>query len=194
MIRQAQLARALSLVHGARPGEQTTLVAIDGPGGAGKSTLADALRDALGDASIVRVDDFYRPMEAQARAVLSPPDGYERYFDWQRLRNEVLTPLSEGRVGRYQRHDWSNDRLEEWREVDPGGVVIVEGVYSTRPEIRDFFAVTIFVDAPREERVRRIRGRGYQELDWVDHWMAAEGWYLESIRPRELADLVVDGS
>ncbi len=180
----------LSALEESRAGEGTTVVAIDGPSGVGKSTLADALREARNDVSLVRGDDFYRPMDRGARAKLGPAEGYEQYFDWRRLRSDVLVPLSQGMVGRYRRYDWSNDRLEEWHQVDPGEFVIVEGVYSTRPELRSFYSLTVFLETPRDERIRRILARD-DDVAWVERWMAAEEWYVRHMRPAERADLVI---
>ena len=169
---------------------QTTLVAIDGLGGAGKSTLAMELGETLDTFSIVALDDFYRPVAA----ALAPEQACDAYFDWQRLRDTVLAPLSRNSHACYQRYDWVSDALAEWHEVSPGGVVIVEGVYSTRPELRPRFDVTIFVDTPREERLARMLDRLYNDVAWVERWMAAEDWYLEHMRPLDHVDLVVDGS
>ena len=170
------------------------LIAVDGLGGAGKSTLAAQLSAALPGSSVVEVDDFYRPMTADERARLGPREGYERYFDWMRLADEAIEPLRGRRRARFRRYDWEMNSLGEWREVAPGGVVIVEGVYSTRPELRPLFGVTVYVDTPREQRAARMIARGYDNLDWLDHWMAAEDWYVCHHRPAERADLVIDGS
>lgn len=170
---------------------QTTLVAIDGLGGAGKSTLAMELGETLDTFSIVALDDFYRPVAV----ALAPEQACDTYFDWQRLRDTVLAPLSRNsQHACYQRYDWVSDALAEWHEVSPGGVVIVEGVYSTRPELRPRFDVTVFVDTPREERLARMLDRLYNDVAWVERWMAAEDWYLEHMRPLDHVDLVVDGS
>ena len=170
------------------------LIAVDGLGGAGKSTLAAQFSAALPGSSVVEVDDFYRPMTAEDRARLGPREGYERYFDWARLLEEAIKPLRGRRRARFRRYDWEMNSLGEWREVAPGGVVIVEGVYSTRAEFRPLFGVTVYVDTPREQRAARMVARGYDNLDWLDHWMAAEDWYVRHHSPAECADLVVDGS
>ena len=170
------------------------LIAVDGLGGAGKSTLTAQLSVALPGMSIVEVDDFYRPMPAEERARLGPRQGYERYFDWMRLADEAIEPLRRRRRARFRRYDWEMNSLGEWREVAPGGVVIVEGVYSTRPELRPLFGVTVYVDAPREQRVARTIARGYDNLDWLEHWMAAEDWYVRHHCPADRANLVIDGS
>ena len=186
--------KVLALVEAASVPGRTTLVAIDGFGGAGKSTLAAQLVRELTDPAIVGVDDFYRPLAAAERAELGPKDGYNRYFDWERLRRAVLAPLRREVRARYRRYDWATNRLAEWHEVNPGRVVFVEGVYSTRPELRHYYAVTVYVDTPREQRLARMLDRAYENVSWVERWMAAEDWYEEHERPKEHVDLVVNGS
>ena len=186
--------RVLALLRRASVAGRTTLVAIDGLGGGGKSTLAAEVSEAIEEIAIVRVDDFYRPMADAKRAQLAPKEGYDRYFDWERLRDAVLVPLSAESRSRYRRYDWATDKLAESHQIGPGGIVIVEGVFSTRPELRPYFSVTIYVDTPREQRLGRMLSRMYENTSWVENWMAAEDWYLEHVRPKEHVDLVVDGS
>jgi uridine kinase len=194
MFGDRDLAAVLELIGRASAAGRSTLVAIDGLGGAGKSTLADEVRGATDGATVVPVDDFYRPIAQTARARLGPEESYRRYFDWEKLRDTVLAPLSGGSPSRYQRYDWAADALADWREVRPGSVVIVGGVFSTRPELRSFYAVTVFVDTPREQRLARMLGRAYDDVSWVEHWMAAEDWYMANARPAEHVDVVLDGS
>ena len=104
---------------------KTLLLGIDGCGGAGKSTLARALATVVPAATVVEFDDFYRPSgERQARRDREVGGD----FDWRRVREQILVPLADDRPARYQRYDWGDDRLAEWHEVQPGGVVIVEGI------------------------------------------------------------------
>lgn len=129
--------------------ERFTLVALDGMGGSGKSTLAAALAELRG-AVVVHGDDFYRPMDAEERARLSPAQGYDRYFDWQRLREEVLVPLTDGRDAAYRRYDWETGALapDEIHAVSRSGIVVVEGVYTARPELADHYGLVVYVDTP----------------------------------------------
>ena len=112
-----------------------------------------------GRAAIVRCDDFYRPLIGAQYSRLTPEEAYENYFDWRRLRDEVLTLMRERNRARYQRYDWSTDRLAQWIEIEPREIVIVEGVFSTRPELRTLIEVAIFIETPREERMRRMLAR-----------------------------------
>ncbi len=170
------------------------IVGIDGCGGAGKSTLARGINEALGGrAAIISCDDFYRPLIGAQYSRLTPEEAYDNYFDWRRLRDEVLTPLRDGNRARYQRYDWSSDSLAEWIEIEPRELVIVEGVFSTRPELRPLIDVAIFIETPRDERIRRMLARPQPSSAWMDRWMAAEDWYLEQIAPQHRSDIVIEG-
>ena len=194
MFSKPDLAKVLSLIEGASVAGRTTLVAIDGLGGAGKSTLAEQLRKAIELSVIVRGDDFYTPVSVTERTKLGPEDGYNHYFDWQRLRDDVLEPLAKELRAQYRRHDWETDRLAESHVVEPGGVVILEGVYSTRPQLRPYLGVTVYIDTPREQRLARMLSRRYEDLSWVERWMGAEDWYEEHERPKKHVDLVLRGT
>lgn len=173
------------------------LIAIDGMGGSGKSTVAAALADLFG-AEIVHGDDFYRPMAEAERAELDPEQGYHRYFDWQRLREEVLVPLTVGREARYQRYDWETAALApaEVHRVSSMGMAVVEGVYSARPELAGFYDLVVYVDTPADESLQRLRDRGddHGPIDWESRWRLAEEYYLATTRPRERADLIISGA
>lgn len=183
-------------VDAARGCEAFALVAVDGMGGSGKSTLAAALAR-LRRATVVHGDDFYRPMAPEERARLDPAQGYDRYFDWQRLSAEVLAPLAAGRDARYRRYDWATGTLapDEIHTVSRSGIVVVEGVYAARPELAAYYDLLVYVDTPRAESLRRLRERGHDHgpVDWESRWRLAEEHYLSVTRPRERAHLVFPG-
>jgi uridine kinase len=172
----------------------TLVASIDGAGGAGKSTLARGIDDANpGRVSIIRCDDFYHPLTGAQYSRLTAEEAYENYFDWRRLRDETLMPLRSGNRARYQRYDWSTDRLAECIEIEPREIVLVEGVFSMRPELRPLLDVAIFIETPRAERQRRMLARPQDSTAWMDPWVSAEDWYLEHIAPHRNADLVLEG-
>src|SRR6202050_3776694 len=186
--------RAASTLLNERRAIGRLIVGIDGAGGAGKSTLAEGIRQAfVGRVSIIRCDDFYRPIAEHEIAALDPQAAYEKYFDWKRLRDEALIPLRDGSSARYRRYDWSTDRLAEWIVIEPREIILIEGVYSTRPELRQLLDVAIFIDTPREERLRRMRARPQENTSWIERWMAAEDWYFEHIDPARHADVIIEG-
>ncbi|MEU3562723.1 hypothetical protein [Kitasatospora sp. NPDC006786] len=171
----------------------TRIVAIDGTGGSGKTTLAAAVAGHLDGAVIVHVDDFYRPMPDRARELLDAEQGYHRYFDWERLRDQVLIPLRDDRAARYQVYDWTTGQLGAWREIASGAVVIVEGVYSARPELAHYYHFTAYVDTPRGVCLQRVRARGENPEEWIGRWRAAEDHYVHTTWPQTRAKLLVRG-
>ena len=183
--------RAACALLNERRGAAALLVAIDGGGGAGKSTLARGISEEFaGFVSTVRCDDFYRPLDSSA---CSPAVAYEKYFDWRRLRDEALLPLRAGKTARYQRYDWSTDRLAEWIELEPREIVVLEGVFSMRPELRDLIDVAIFIETPRDERIHRMASRPQTDSSWMERWLAAEDWYFEQVAAHRSADLILEG-
>jgi uridine kinase len=180
-----------------RPTGSTALLGIDGAGGSGKSTFARRLEGVDPQAvTLVEVDDFYRPTGNRADDGAPGEIPLGASVDWVRLREQVLAPLREGRGASYQRYDWDRDALAEWHHVDHGGVVVVEGVYSTRAELRSFYDFRIWIDAPRDVRLARGIARDGKQARarWEHEWMPAEDRYLDEHRSRDAAHLVVDGS
>jgi uridine kinase len=159
--------------------QKTLLIGIDGCGGAGKSILARTIKNNLPDVTIVQMDDFY----------------FKDDFDWQRLKLRVLEPLSKNLAAEYQRYDWQAEILAEWHKIEAGGIVIIEGIYSMRKELADFYDYKIWVDCPREIRLKRGLERDGEAMrgKWEDDWMPAEDFYVENGLPRERADLIING-
>jgi uridine kinase len=174
------------------------VVAVDGHSGAGKSTLAGAVADTI-DAAVVHVDDFYRDLPDEERLNLTPAQGVDRYFDWERLRAEALLPLVQLMRARYGCFDWATGcGLTKAVTVNPREIVLVEGVYSARPEFDDLLDLKVLVEVADEvrERRRQHRVRTVSRDDphgWDARWDAAERHYFGAIRPRETFDLIVPG-
>jgi uridine kinase len=168
------------------------LVCIEGLGGAGKTTLARAVAARRPDVSLVHGDDFYGPEERDWRS-WSPRQGYERYFDHQRVERQLLRPLKAGQRARFQRYDWEANTLAGWVTIEPQGIVLVEGVYLLRRELRSYWDLAVYVDAPRELRQARLHARGENDEGWIQRWAAAEDYYEQAEQPAQAADLVVSG-
>jgi uridine kinase len=159
---------------------QTRIVAVDGPGGAGKSTFASLLAAELGGAQIVHTDDF-----------ASWDDPLEW---WPRACAELLEPLAQGCTARFERSRWTSEQQPEQVEVAPAEVVLFEGVTSSREAFRAYLTYAIWIETPRVVRLERgvaRDGEGARD-DWV-RWMAAEDEYVRLERPAERADLVLRG-
>jgi uridine kinase len=181
-------------------GKRPFLVAIDGGSGAGKSTLGVMIAAELG-AAFVQSDDFYdaRISDAQWDSY-SAAQKVRDVIDWRRLRSDVLEPLLAGRVARWHPFDFERQRAdgtyplsETFVERLPADVIIVDGAYSSRPEVGDLIDLSVLVDVPVAIRHQRLLGR--ENTDWLAgwhrRWDEAEAYYFGQVRPREAFDVVV---
>ena len=155
----------------------TRLVAIDGLGGAGKTTLAAEIAKRTGG-HVVHLDE-----------IATWPDGP----DLVRLEREVVAPLTAGIDATYRVWDWASMQLGGWRSAPASGVVIIEGSGSTSLEVADALTFTIWVDCPEDVRLERTLARDGEQVRgaWT-HWTEWEGRYLARQGPRHRVDLVVD--
>lgn len=171
----------------------TTLIGIDGMAGSGKTTLAMQLHQHIPSSAIVSLDNFYLSMSACQFQCLNPERDYKSHFDWKRLRDSVLEPLIRNTRALYQQYDWSTNTYGDWLTVEPRRVVFLEGVYSTRRELRSYFNLTLYVETSLDTRYSRIINRKYKDISWLDRWIAMENWYESYEQPTEQADLIVQG-
>ncbi|WP_046176087.1 uridine kinase family protein [Domibacillus indicus] len=171
-------------------GGQTFIIAIDGCGGAGKSTLAGALQKELGNtAVIVHADDFYQVSSKRNSSIGGS-------WDLNRLENQLLKPLRQNMPARYERYDWETDQLAEIHAVPPGGFVIVEGCYTMLERFLPYYNFKIWVDSPREIRLQRgieRDGEGLRSM-WEDVWMPGEQVYIQEQYPAGAADIIISGT
>lgn len=175
--------------------QSTLLIGIDGCGGSGKSTVAAKIKEKLPNVTVVHMDDFYLP-SGQLLDIPSKEKPVGADVDWKRVLSQVIEPISQNKEGHYQRYDWVSDSLAEWHIVPVGEVVVIEGVYATRKELRDFYDLTIWVNTPRETRLSRGLERDGEEARdrWENDWMVSEDVYVAQHRPQEHVDVVIDGT
>ena len=174
-------------------GGSVLVISLDGPGASGKTTYAAALAPLLG-AAVVHTDDFFEPSSRRRIANLLPSERLASYYDWRRMRAEALVPLQAGRDATFSRYDWELDALSgPDMTVEARPVVLLEGVFSSSPQLGDLTDRSVLVDTPEHERLRRLRARISAE-DWDDEWLFAEQAYFTRIRPSSCFDLVVSGS
>ncbi|MDG0867772.1 uridine kinase family protein [Candidatus Lucifugimonas marina] len=159
------------------------LIGVDGAAGSGKSTLAKNLADNIDDSALIHLDDFH-DWDDDSNWTLST------------FAERALEPLLAGLTSKHQRYDWPTDSLGEWFEIPAVGVAIVEGVTTLRPDLRKFWNVSVWVDCPRELRLKRGIERDGEDMrsKWVDDWMPGEDRYFENDRPWDSAGYIFDGA
>jgi uridine kinase len=153
------------------------LVCVDGPAGSGKTTLADQLAAVTG-AGVVHMDDLFPGWDGIR---LAAPQVVA-----------LLEALARGETGCYRRYDWLSGAYAEEHRVPPAPLLVLEGVGSGRTPWADLITTLVWVEAPRDERLRRglERDGATVEPQWL-RWMGAEDDLFAEERTRERADLVL---
>ncbi|MFG2647434.1 uridine kinase [Streptomyces sp. NPDC048436] len=155
------------------------LVAVDGHAGSGKSTFADRLAEALGGAPVLRLDDIA---------------SHDELFGWtERLRRQVITPLSHGETAHYETYDWNARRFgPDVRTLPPAPVIIIEGVGAGRRALRPFLARLLWMELPQGEAWGRGRHRdGTVQSEFWDQWEPAERRHFAKDPSRPFAQTLV---
>lgn len=203
--RLADLIVSVELPHPVR-------VAIDGVDAAGKTTLADELVIPIQqrDRPAIRasVDSFHRPKSERYRRGVDSPEGYYHdSYDYDSLVDELLVQLGPGGSLRYRpaTFDYKEDLFiyESLRNAEPNAVLLFDGIFLLRPELNDFWDFRIFLDVEFEVSVERDIRRSVDEEGSTSEgllerqqkrYMPGQRIYLKSVRPKEIANVVVDNN
>ena len=162
------------------------LLCVDGRAGSGKTTLGRALHRAaseLGTSRLIHMDDLYEGWSGLGSDLTT------------RIASELLGPLRQGRPGRYHRYDWDREQFAEWHTVEPGDIIVVEGVGSGASAYDESITTLVWVEAARELRIKRGIARDGEDVleKWLV-WMDDEDALFARERTHERAGVVVDGT
>ena len=182
-----------------------TLVAIDGVDGAGKTTFDDELDPKLRAAGkpVIRatVDAFHQPRAIRNRLGRSSPEGFFRdSYDYAALKRALLDPLRAGGSQTYRRAIFD---VEADNAVDasgeaaiPGSILLFDGIFLHRFELRDYWHFSIFLDVPWENLSKRPSWAiSLPDPSTPDH-RYAEGQriYFRECNPKRAASVVIDNA
>ena len=188
-------------------GRARTIVAVDGPDAAGKTTLADAVASAV-TVPVLRasVDGFHNPARVRRqRGELSAEGYYRDSFDYTALTQELLDPFASGRRRvRTQLYDHRADAVVDSAPVDvpPTAFLVFDGVFLLRPKLRDWWTLSVYLRVPPEVSLERAIVRDAAEMGGSDEvrrryearYLPGQEMYRGLVNPEAHAHVVVDHS
>ncbi len=157
------------------------LVCIDGPAGAGKTTLAAAMESQRDDVTIIHMDELYNGWDDALSADLA-----------HRLASHIRDPFLDGDALTYATYDWFAFRFNAPITLDPKRILVVEGVGAAQRCLRERAHFTVFIEIDTNKgRERVVQRDGDVVADHIDAWQRAERMHFETDATRESVDLVL---
>ncbi|AFZ73950.1 uridine kinase [Natronobacterium gregoryi] len=160
------------------------VIGIAGGTGAGKTTVARRLAEAVGEpVTRIPLDNYYEDLshlEYEERESVNYD--HPSAFEWELLREHLETLLLGQSIEMPQYDFEAHNRKDERVPVEPTDVIVLEGIFSLYDEeILDMLDLRIYVLTDADVRIlRRIdrdvvdRGRDLEEV--IDQ-------YLETVKP-----------
>lgn len=189
--------------------ESILRVGVDGVDGVGKTVFADMLARVIETSGrpVIRasVDGFHNKRELRYRRGRTSPEGfYLDSYNYGDLRKVLLDPLGPGgsRVYCPVIFDHVTDSPVPTLSsvADQGSVLVFDGIFLHRPELRDVWSLSIFLNAPFDVTIPRGAGRGpgwgSADVNAASNQRYIEGQrlYLRENEPQRLANVVIDYS
>ncbi|USZ72032.1 uridine kinase [Natronosalvus halobius] len=160
------------------------VVGIAGGTGAGKTSVARDVAEAVGEAvTRIPVDNYYEDLshlEYEERTEVNYD--HPSAFEWELLR-EHLDTLSMGQPIEMPQYDFErHNRMDETVTVEPTDVIVVEGIFALYDDvILEMLDLCVYVMTDADVRIlRRI------QRDVIDRGRDLEGvidQYLETVKP-----------
>lgn len=192
------------------PGGRIVL-AVDGTDGAGKTTFADSFAEVFAeDGSAVyraSIDDFHRPRaERYARGKDSAEGFYRDSYDYSLFRRVLIEPFREGvQTGastgfQLAAFDVRRDApLEaQWTTAPRDAVLIVDGVFLLRPELRGLWNWSVWLEVRVEVAYARMALRDGSDPDPSApsnaRYVGGQALYARESRPATAASAIVDNT
>jgi len=166
------------------------LIAIDGDCAAGKTTLAGLLAQVY-DCNIVHIDHFFLQPEQRTEKRLQTPGGN---IDYERFTSDVLLPLRKRQPFSYQPFNCMTQEMDAPIPFSPQKLTIIEGSYSTHPELASHYDLKIFLSIPEDIQLERILKRNGQVMfeKFKNLWIPMEKKYAQAFEIQKNCDLHFD--
>ena len=166
------------------------ILAIDGRSGSGKTTLSQLLKSVY-KCNVIHMDDFFLRPEQRTKERYNEAGGN---VDRERFLSEVLIPLSRGESFTYRPFDCAKMDFGDSVSVIPTELTVIEGAYSTHPDLFSYYNIKVFLDVTKEEQEARIFMRGEEKSKaFFEKWIPLEEKYIKELSVMERCDIRLNG-
>ena len=159
------------------------VIAIDGPAGAGKTTLAHEIFLALSNkmsVQVIHMDDLYDGWDNALSKDLS------KILQYLVSQHEAKSPAN------IQRYNWESSSFGESEELPVSELLILEGVGCGDKELQDRFAALIWMEVDPTDGLKRVIDRdGAQMHERMQKWLGTQAEYFLQHSTREKADFIL---
>ncbi len=152
------------------------ILAIEGGSAAGKTTLAETIRQRY-DCNVFHMDDFFlRPRQRTTERLAEAGGNVDR----ERFFEEVLLPLSQSRTVCYRPYNCVTQSLGEPVSVTPKRLSVIEGAYSMHPDLASYYDCSVFLDIAPDLQRERILKRTPSPVTtrFFEEWIPLENKYF----------------
>lgn len=164
-------------------GSSKSVIAIDGPAGAGKTTLAKNLALALSRdlrVQIIHMDDLY--------------DGWDNGLGPQLSETliYIVALHKNGKKVKFSKYDWIQSQFNEAQEIPEADLIILEGVGSGQLAIRDELAALLWIDIDHSLGLERVISRDGDSIKaQMQKWLAQQEQHFAREGTQNAADFIL---
>lgn len=167
------------------------VIGIDGPSGSGKSTLASYLEKKY-DVTLFHIDDYFLPEARKTSKRLKEPGGN---FDYERIQKEIFDHIDDIEITS-NKFNCKTGNLETRNPIRKKSIVVIEGVYSLHPKLRQYYDYTVFLNIERSTQLERILKRSTKAMlqRFIHEFIPLEDQYFDFFKIQEHVNLFVKNS
>lgn len=159
------------------------IIAIDGPAGAGKTTMAHTIALALSSefsVTEIHMDDLYDGWDAALSKGLTT----------QLL--EIAQSHKQGSEIFLTTYDWESAKFNPPRKLESSELLILEGVGSGQRAIRELLNVLIWIDIEDLEGMTRVLQRDGNQIEHqMKKWLITQEQHFASEGTEKAADFIL---
>ena len=203
-----QIAKAIASSASASRDGTSLLVAISGIDGSGKSTLAPRIVHRLNadglHAVLIGLDAWHVPPEKRFSQEDPAQHFYDHAFRFEELFRLLLNPLKQSRSVHLSVELTrlpENDRFWHTYQLQDIDVVVVEGIFLLKRDLRDQFDLAFWVECSFETALQRALRRNQEGLseegmirDFQTIYFPAQRLHLQYDDPKSSVDGFLDNN